>query len=165
MGRKTQIAKTDDSKHGSFNQGLDFTGVQHHAFWLVGSGKIIIYINPRFAGVTKVTAVVMFLMFLAQAGQSWRRAPLAHESHYFRRLQLKWKYILFVIPFLMAYLLPTTAMDANSAASKGISLGTDSATTVQKGDISASAPEYSPQSMDFLPARIRLKPAKPENRP
>ncbi|MFZ5651204.1 MAG: TIGR03943 family putative permease subunit [Bacillota bacterium] len=87
-------------------------------FWLVESENLSIYINPKYAGLTKATAVVMLLMFLAQTFRPIRRMPSCH-SHSSGK---KWGYIAFAIPLLMAFLLPDSALDANMAANKRIAL-------------------------------------------
>lgn len=111
-------------------------------FWLVGSGKIFVYINPRFTKLTEVTAAVMFLMFLVQASQLYRRLPAAN-GHYHGQGKIKWTILPFAVPLLMVFLLPNNALNANLALNKGMNRSTRTVTSTQSGT-STVAPNNAP---------------------
>lgn len=84
-------------------------------FSLIKSGKILVYINPRFIKLIEITALVMLIMFLAQAVSALKSGT--HGKG------INWAYLAFVLPLLMAFLLPATPLDDNLASNKGIQVG------------------------------------------
>jgi len=115
-------------RHFSLNteavfKALILLGFSAFLFWLVKSDNIVYYINPRFVRLTVAAAVLIFLMFLVQAGNSFRRISTSgccHSGHSNNKLV----YLPFVVTLLMAFLLPNNALDANMAYNKGMNLGT-----------------------------------------
>ncbi len=114
-------------------------------YWLVDSGTITAYINPRFAGLTKTTAVVMFIMFIVQIFRPTPRVPNSH-NHRKSAGVIKWGYIAFIIPLLMGYLLPQSTLDANMAANKRISLNASTVNNNQTGTINPGKDEPKAQT-------------------
>ncbi|GBF31844.1 ABC transporter, substrate-binding protein [Desulfocucumis palustris] len=130
-------------------------------YWLVDTGTITVYINPRFAGITKATAVVMFLMFVVQFFRPNPGVAMSH-NHSNSVRGVKWGYIVFIIPLLMAYLLPHTTLDANAAANKKISLDAGTVSggrpnglepAVRDGEGIVKTPEESTSSQDVIDSK------------
>lgn len=84
-------------------------------FSLVKSGKILVYINPRFINLIEITAFIILIMFLTQAVRAFKSRT--HSK------TINWVYLAFILPLLMAFLLPATPLDDNLASNKGIQLG------------------------------------------
>ncbi len=83
---------------------------------LVDSGKIVYYVNPKYAVLVKGAALTLFVMFLAQVFRTARRDH-ACGGHGLPGGG-KWGYIAFMVPLLMAYFLPDAPLDAGMAANK-----------------------------------------------
>lgn len=121
-------------RHFSLNaeallKSLILLGFSTFLFWLVVSKNIIFYINPRFVRLTEAAAVLIFLMFLVQAGNSFRRISAAHNHCHFGQGGIKLVFLPFVVTLLMAFLLPNNPLDASMAYNKGMNLSTRSATS------------------------------------
>ncbi|SFG14510.1 putative membrane protein [Desulfotomaculum arcticum] len=117
---------------------LILLGFSVFLFWLVKSNNIIYYINPRFAGLTKLAAVLIFLMFLVQAGNFYLQTHSDHRHAHAGRGRSKLVFLPFVITLLMAFLLPNQALDAGMAQNKGMDLGSRTAVSVQSGQAGAN---------------------------
>lgn len=123
-------------RHLSFNtealfKSLILLGFSTFLVWLVESNNIIFYINPRFVRLTEAAAVLIFLMFLVQAGNSFQRTATAHCHS--GQGKLKLVLLPFVVTLLMAFLLPNNPLDASMADNKGMSLNTRPVTSGQSG--------------------------------
>ncbi|MDF9408864.1 MAG: hypothetical protein A4E52_01981 [Pelotomaculum sp. PtaB.Bin013] len=113
---------------------LILLGFSAFLFWFVKSNNIVYYINPRFVRLTEAAAVLIFLMFLVQAGNSFRwtsvvHSCLCHSGHSHNKLAL----LPFVVTLMMAFLLPNNALDASMAFNKGMNLSTRPTTSGQPG--------------------------------
>ncbi|KJR96763.1 MAG: hypothetical protein VR68_13770 [Peptococcaceae bacterium BRH_c4a] len=125
----------------AFFKSLILLGFSIFLFWLVESNKIIFYINPRFVWLTEAAAVLIFLMFLVQAGNSYRRTSTSHSHS--GQSKIKLALLPFVVTLLMAFLLPDNALDASMAYNKGMNLKTRPATSDQSGP-SSTVPGNAP---------------------
>jgi len=115
----------------AFYKSLILLGFSAFLFLLVKSNNIIYYINPRFVKLTEAAAVLILLMFLAQAGSSLRRTSGAHSCRHYGHGINKLTFLPFVITLLMAFLLPNNALDPSMADNKGMNLGARPATSGQ----------------------------------
>jgi putative membrane protein len=70
-------------------------------------------------------------MFLAQAGNSFRRTSSVHSYCLSGHSNNKSAFLPFVVTLLMAFLLPNNTLDAGMAYNKGMNLGTPPATSGQ----------------------------------
>lgn len=135
-----------------FIRSLILLGFSALLFWLMRSNNIIFYINPRYERLTEIAAIIIFIMFLAQAGSSLRRSAFDHSRSNFIQDTIKLAYLPFMITLAMAFLLPDSALDANLAANKGMNLSTQPATTVQSGSANTtfndSAAPLAPQAQN-----------------
>ncbi len=91
-------------------------------FWLVGSNKIIFYINPRFVWLTKLSAVLIFLMFLVQSGNYLLKSA-GHSHTHACPGRIKLIYLPFMFTLFLAFFLPNQALDSSIAQNKGVNLG------------------------------------------
>jgi len=127
----------------AFIKSLILLGFSTFLFWLVESNKIVFYINPRFVWLTKAAAVLIFLMFLVQAGNSYRRTSTNHSHCHFGQSKIKLALLPFVVTLLMAFLLPDNALDASLAYKKGMNLNARPVTSAQSGP-SSTVPGNAP---------------------
>lgn len=104
----------------SFFRALILLGFCSFLLWLVLSNNIIFYIHPRFEKLTVAAAALLFVMFLAQAGSSFQR-PSGHRHNGGGIFKLV--YLPFVATLLIAFLLPSSSLDAGIASKKGMDLG------------------------------------------
>ncbi len=84
-------------------------------FYLVISGQLRIYINPRFTILTELAAAALFSMFVVQLFYSRSRQPDDHNA------PRMWVYVIFIVPLALAVLLPGAVLDASVASSRGLS--------------------------------------------
>ncbi len=112
--------------------------------WLVMSDSIVFYINPRFAKLTMAAAVIMLIMFLVQAGNSFQRAPYTHSNN--RQGIIKLVYLPFVATLLIAFLFPNSPLDTSMASKKGVNLGARQATAQTASPYAATDINSIPQS-------------------
>jgi putative membrane protein len=117
----------------AFIKSLILLGFSTFLFWLVESNKIVFYINPRFVWLTEAAAVLIFLMFLVQAGNSYRRTSANHSHCHSGQSKIKLALLPFVVTLLMAFLLPDNALDASLAYNKGMNLNARPVTSGQSG--------------------------------
>ncbi len=87
---------------------LILLGFSFLQFYLVISGRIRMYINPHFAILNEITAVVLLAMFAVQLFYSRNTSSL------------KWGAVIFIVPLALAFLLPDAALDARAAANRGL---------------------------------------------
>ncbi|WP_134215883.1 TIGR03943 family putative permease subunit [Pelotomaculum propionicicum] len=115
MKRRVQINRE------SMFKALILLGFSTFLLWLVLSGGIGFYINPRFTKLTMAAAVIMLIMFLAQAGNSLQPAPAAYTHNRHRIIKLA--YLPFVATLLLAFLFPNSPLDASMASKRDANLG------------------------------------------
>ncbi len=153
----------------AFFKSLILLGFSTFLFWLVESNKIIFYINPRFVWLTKLAAVLIFLMFLVQAGSFYRQTQSNHSHAHAGQGRIKLVFLPFVVTLLMAFLLPNQALNASMAQKKGMNLGTRTVTSgqadqsngnlgnaaaTQTNNNSENNQEYTPQKQDSAQPKI-----------
>ncbi|OPY57075.1 MAG: hypothetical protein A4E55_01851 [Pelotomaculum sp. PtaU1.Bin035] len=116
---------------------LILLGFSVFLFWLVKSNNIIYYINPRFVKLTTAAAVLIFFMFMAQAGNSFRWTSTCHSCCHFGHGNNKLYLFPFVVTLLIAFLLPNNALDSSVAYNKGMNLSTRPAASAQSDSTTA----------------------------
>jgi putative membrane protein len=93
-------------------------------FYLVISGQIRMYINPRFTILSELAAVALFLM---SAVQFFNMRNNDHRPPY----QLA--YVIFIIPLALALLLPDVALDASVASNRGFNFNSGNSASAPPG--------------------------------
>jgi putative membrane protein len=96
-------------------------------FYLVISGQLRMYINPRFAVLTELAAAALFAMSAVQLFYS--RSCHSHDHNAPRM----WVYAIFIIPLALAVLLPGAVLDASVASSRGLSFNDGNLTSPSPG--------------------------------
>lgn len=127
-----------------FLKSVILLGFSTYLFILVKSNSIIYYINPRFVRFTEAAAILIFLMFLMQAGRSLRLTSTSHKQLHSGHSKLNFVLLPFVITLLMAFLLPDKALDASMAQNKGPNLGSRPAASVQPAQANVSEDKIMP---------------------
>ena len=97
-------------------------------FYLVISGQIRMYINPRFIVLSELAAVVLLSMFAVQFF-NWRSSSHVDDHHAPHKLV----YVIFIIPLALALLLPDAALDASVASNRGLNFNSGNLTSAQPG--------------------------------
>ena len=97
-------------------------------FYLVISGQIRMYINPRFTVLSELAAVVLLSMFAVQFF-NWRSSSHVDDHHALHKLV----YVIFIIPLALALLLPDAALDASVASNRGLNFNSGNLTSAQPG--------------------------------
>ncbi len=110
--------------------------------WLLMSDSIVFYINPRFAKLTMAASVILLVMFLVQAGNSFQRAPSTHSNN--RQGMIKLAYLPFVATLLIAFLFPNSPLDASMASKKGVNLN------ARQNTAQTASPNASPDSKTII---------------
>jgi putative membrane protein len=95
-------------------------------FYLVVSGQIRMYINPRFTVLTELAAVALLLMFAVQLFYSHSCHPHDHKTP-------MWVYVIFIVPLSLAVLLPNAVLDASVASSRGLSFSSANSASAPLG--------------------------------
>jgi putative membrane protein len=116
---------------------LCFSGL---LFYLVISGQIGMYINPRFTVLSELAAVVLLLMSAVQFF-NWR-----NSCHVHNQAPHKLVYVIFIIPLALALLLPDVALDANVASNRGLNFNSGNSTSAPLG--SGALAQVSGESTD-----------------
>ena len=97
---------------------LGFSGM---LLYLVVSGRIRMYVNPRFAILSGIAAAALFLMFVVQL----LHPPEPHHAHDCCCQEddnPKWGYAIFIVPLVLFLILPNATLDASLAANRGLGL-------------------------------------------
>ena len=88
-------------------------------FYLVISGQIRMYINPRFAILDAIAAAALFLMFAVQLFYTHRRDHADNHCDH-KDAPRPWVYVIFIIPLALAALLPNAVLGASVAYNRGL---------------------------------------------
>jgi putative membrane protein len=98
------------------SKSLILLGFSVFLFYLSFSGQIRMFINPRFAVLNEITAVILLAMFAVQICAPWTGD--GDHGHQPRR----WVYAIFTVPLALAVLLPGTVLGTGVAANRGLNL-------------------------------------------
>jgi len=97
-------------------------------FYLVISGQIQMYINPRFTVLSELAAVALLSMFAVQFFNS-RNSFHVYDHHAPHKLV----YVIFIIPLALFLLLPNAALDASVASNRGFNFNSGNLTSAPPG--------------------------------
>ncbi len=116
-------------------------------FSLAASGRIRLYINPRFTILSELASAALFLMFIVQVFHT--HAAHAHE-HCCHDAPQKWVYAVFILPLALAMVFPGAVLDASMAANRGLNLNSGKPAVagpapVAPGAVQASANAAGPE--------------------
>lgn len=81
-------------------------------FWIIRSGKVGMYVNPRLVPWIVGAMIAMVLMALITASDIFKPQPQANRLFY----------LFFLVPLLMAFTIPVQSMDAMPSDSKNITI-------------------------------------------
>lgn len=95
-------------------------------FYLVVSGQIRMYINPRFTVLTELAAAALLSMFAVQLFYSHSCHPHDHKTP-------MWVYVIFIVPLFLAVLLPNAVLDDSVASSRGLSFSSANSASAPLG--------------------------------
>ncbi|WP_163102029.1 TIGR03943 family putative permease subunit [Peribacillus alkalitolerans] len=109
---------------------LGFSGFIMSLHW---TGEINKYINPKYEALSKIAALIFFLLFIVQLTRVWNRKEQHHHEHAcdhgdachhdhgqtpftFKKLV---SYVIIILPLLTGIILPAKTLNASMAESKG----------------------------------------------
>jgi uncharacterized repeat protein (TIGR03943 family) len=131
------------------------TGFAMYILFLVKTGNIMYYIAPRMVIYVKLAAIGFYIIAVYQAylaiGSFWKSsAPNCDCEHppsssIFRNMIV---YSMFIIPLVLGFMLPDTAMGSDLAAKRGVNLNSSRVIVNNNSIKTASIPIQTPKPTD-----------------
>jgi putative membrane protein len=123
------------------------TGFAMYILFLVKTGNIVYYIAPRMVVYVKLAAIGFYIIAVYQAyiaiGSFWKSSKPSCDcehppsSSIFRNMIV---YSMFIIPLVLGFMLPDTAMGSDLAAKRGVNLNSSRALINSNSIKTASTP-------------------------
>jgi putative membrane protein len=91
--------------------------------YLILTEELTLYIHPRFTYLAKLTIYLLVPLFVLQTIEIFHRPITVSStccSQHSHSHGGKWEYTPFIVTLLLAFLVPTTSLDANFVANKGL---------------------------------------------